>query len=113
MWEECAVTIEDAIQDKRDEVLRIAANHGAHDLRVFGSAARGDPGPHSDIDLLVVVPPGTHRRDTARGIYRALAHVGFAVDVIVVTTEDVSRYRHAPGTVISSALAEGRELYAA
>ena len=45
------------LAEKRDEILRIAARHGAYNVRVFGSMARGDAGPASDIDLLVDVRP--------------------------------------------------------
>ena len=41
--------------EKRDEILRIAVRHGAYNVRVFGSMARGDAGPASDVDLLVDV----------------------------------------------------------
>lgn len=41
------------IETKRDEILRIAAEHGACDLRLFGSAARVESELHSDVDLLV------------------------------------------------------------
>lgn len=41
------------LNERRSEILRIAARHGARDLRVFGSVARGEDGPDSDIDLLV------------------------------------------------------------
>ncbi|MBI2236633.1 MAG: nucleotidyltransferase family protein [Magnetospirillum sp.] len=41
------------LDEKRDEILRLAALHGAGQVRVFGSVARGDDGPDSDIDLLV------------------------------------------------------------
>lgn len=80
---------------------------------LFGSHARGDAGPDSDLDFLVITAPGTHRRDTAKAIYRRLAGLGHAVDVVVVTTDDVAAYATAPGLVIATALAEGRELYAA
>lgn len=43
------------IQLKRDDILRIAAGHGACNVRLFGSMARGDAGPESDVDLLVDV----------------------------------------------------------
>ena len=43
------------LAEKREEILRIAARHGAYNVRVFGSMARGDAGPASDIDLLVDV----------------------------------------------------------
>jgi predicted nucleotidyltransferase len=42
------------LDEKRDEILRLAALHGAGQVRVFGSVARGDDGPDSDIDLLVL-----------------------------------------------------------
>jgi len=47
-----------AIRDHRDEILRLARAHGAHNLRLFGSAARGDDRPDSDLDLLVEMEPG-------------------------------------------------------
>ena len=45
------------IHEKRDEILRLAARHGAYNVRVFGSAARGEAGPDSDLDFLVNVGP--------------------------------------------------------
>lgn len=44
-----------AIHARRDEVLRVAARHGAENILLFGSAARGEDTPDSDIDLLVDV----------------------------------------------------------
>ena len=41
------------IRDNREQILRIAAKHGAHDVRVFGSVARGDFDDKSDVDLLI------------------------------------------------------------
>jgi predicted nucleotidyltransferase len=52
------VTIEQ-VYEKRDEILRIAAKHGARDVRIFGSVARGDADEDSDVDLLVEVGPTT------------------------------------------------------
>ena len=43
------------VQSKREEILRLARRHGV--IRVFGSMARGDAGPQSDVDLLVEVGP--------------------------------------------------------
>jgi predicted nucleotidyltransferase len=45
--------IAEIIGDKRDEILRLAHKHGATNVRVFGSVARGEAGPESDLDLLV------------------------------------------------------------
>ena len=46
------------LTEKREEILRIAAQHGVRDIRVFGSVARGEAGPDSDLDLLVEMEPG-------------------------------------------------------
>jgi predicted nucleotidyltransferase len=53
--QEQAVTLEQLLREKRDDIKRIAARHGAYNLRVFGSVARGEAGPESDIDLLIDV----------------------------------------------------------
>ncbi len=80
---------------------------------LFGSAARGEARADSDIDVLVIVPRGSHRRTTARMIYRRLLGFGLPVDVVVATQEDVEKYSASPGLVYREALGEGRELYAA
>ena len=41
------------LEERREDILRISARYGARNVRVFGSAARGDDGPDSDVDLLV------------------------------------------------------------
>lgn len=79
---------------------------------LFGSGASGTMGPNSDIDLLVVVPPGTHRRQTAQKIYQSLMGTGFATDAIVVTEDDLKVYADHPGMVIRLALKEGKIVYA-
>ena len=45
------------LQEKREDILRIAEKHGAFNVRVFGSVARGEAGPDSDVDFLVDVGP--------------------------------------------------------
>lgn len=47
--------IEDVVRERREEILRIAERHGAFNVRLFGSVARGEAGPDSDVDLLVDV----------------------------------------------------------
>lgn len=49
--------IAEVVSSKRDQILRIAAKHGVQRIRVFGSVARGDAGPQSDVDFLVEVGP--------------------------------------------------------
>ena len=78
---------------------------------LFGSAARGQMGPHSDFDLLVVKSNISHRGHLTEAIYDNLFGVGQAVDVVVVTPEDIDRYRDVHCLVINPALREGRTVY--
>jgi len=80
---------------------------------LFGSAARGETGPDSDIDLLVIKSGVEHRGRLAQRIYRALIGVGAPVDIVVVAPEDVERFGHRVGSIIRPALRDGREVYAA
>ena len=51
------MTLQELTAQKRDEIRRIAARHGARNVRLFGSMVRGDAGPTSDVDLLVEAGP--------------------------------------------------------
>ncbi len=53
------MTIRQLLRERRDEIQRIAAKHGASNIRVFGSVARGEARPDSDIDLLIDAGPLT------------------------------------------------------
>ena len=92
---------------------RIAAAVTPHRIILFGSAARGEAGPGSDLDVLVIMPDGVHRGHTAERIYRELWGFGLAKDIVVVTASDVRQCADDPFTVIRQALTEGRELYRA
>lgn len=63
-----------------------------HPLRVllFGSATRGELAAGSDIDLLVVMPDGTHRRQTAQHLYRRMRGFGVPFDILVATPRDLT-----------------------
>ncbi len=96
-----------------DEIVRRVVEVAQPEkIILFGSAARGEMGPHSDVDLLVI-KSGAHRLDLTAQIYRNLHGLSEAVDVIVVTPEDVERYRHTHALVIAPALREGKVVYAA
>jgi predicted nucleotidyltransferase len=67
------------LQRTLDELVhRIVRAVHPRRIIVFGSAARGGMGPNSDLDVLVVMPDGIHRRRTAQSIYRSLTGLGTA-----------------------------------
>lgn len=78
---------------------------------LFGSAAREAMGPDSDIDLLIVVRDGVHRRRTAQTVYKSLRGVGVSKDVVVATESDIRQFGTNPSLVIYSALRHGKEIY--
>jgi predicted nucleotidyltransferase len=94
----------------KDLVARIRSVGPVRRVILFGSAARGTMGPDSDLDVLVVVPEGTHRRARAEEIYRRLRGFGIATDVVVATERDLADHADDPWRVYSSALAEGKDL---
>ena len=72
-----------SLNEHRDEILSIAARHGARNVRLFGSVARGDARPDSDIDLLVDLEPGRSLLDHV-GLWQDLEELlGRRVDVVV------------------------------
>ena len=97
-----------------DEVVRRIVEVAQPDeIILFGSAARGEIGPDSDLDFLVVKSGVPHRRRLAQAIYLALFGIAVPVDVIVVTPEDIQALRDKMGTMIGPALREGKRVYAA
>ena len=96
----------------REIVRRIVEVARPERIILYGSAARGEMDPHSDVDLLVV-KEGVHRRDTAALILDEMSGVGAAVDVVVVTPEDIERYGDSHALVIKPALQQGKVVYEA
>lgn len=83
---------------------------------LFGSRARGEAGPDSDVDLLVVEPAGgdaemRDRRAMAGRLYRRLAGFGIPKDVVIYSAAEVGRHGKSPNHVVGRALREGRCLY--
>jgi predicted nucleotidyltransferase len=70
------------VESRREQVLTIAARHHADRVRLFGSAARGDDGPDSDIDLLVDFDQGSSLFDLMHMARELQALFGRAVDVV-------------------------------
>lgn len=96
-----------------DLVQQIVAIVHPRRIILFGSAACGQMHAGSDVDILIVMPDGVHRRQTAQHLYRDLPAFGIAKDLIVVTESDIERYGDNPSLVLYPALREGKELYAA
>ena len=76
------MTLQEIRTSKRDEILRLAAKHGARNARVFGSVARSENDERSDIDFLVDLEPGRSLFDLG-GLLMALEELlGAEVDVV-------------------------------
>ena len=104
---------EDDQQAVLDEIIRrIVEVATPEKIILFGSAARGEMGPNSDLDLLVVKSGIVHRGQLTEAIYMNLFGVAQAVDIVVATPDDVERYRDSVAMVIRPALQEGRVVYA-
>jgi predicted nucleotidyltransferase len=95
-----------------DIVRRIVEVARPRQIVLFGSAARGAMGPNSDVDLLVVKGGRFHRGRLLEAIYRNLYGAAAAVDVVVVTPEELERYRDDPYLIVAPALREGKLVYA-
>jgi uncharacterized protein len=86
-----------------------------HPLRIilFGSAARGEMGPNSDLDALVVVTDQSDCRAVNKVLARKLRGLGYATDIVVVRQGDLDHYGSNRYLVLHTALSEGKELYRA
>jgi len=76
------MNIYDFIKGKRGEILRIASRHGARNVRIFGSAARGDAGDDSDVDFLVDMEPGRSLLDLSGLLLDLRELLGREVDIV-------------------------------
>ncbi|HEX9990785.1 MAG TPA: nucleotidyltransferase family protein [Chloroflexia bacterium] len=77
-----ATRVAEKLKTYRADMLRIAAQHGAGNVGVFGSVARGEATPDSDLDLLVEMEPGRSLLDLSRLLLDLQDLVGSEVDVI-------------------------------
>lgn len=93
------ITVNDSITYLGEIIRRIIEVAQPEKIILFGSAARGEMGPDSDLDFLVVKRGAKHRRRLAQQIYLNLFGITVPVDVVVVTPEDVQAYagRSIPG----------------
>lgn len=100
------------VQDSiRNMVQRIAAQFRPDKIILFGSHARGDARPDSDVDLMVIMPVQGSKRQKATEIDMALADRTVPLDLLVVTPEDFERGQAEIGSVLRPAALEGQVLY--
>jgi len=74
--------IHELLKVKREEILGIAAKHGARNVRIFGSVARGQAGAQSDLDVLVDLDPGHSLFDLGGFLMDLQELLGCKVDVV-------------------------------
>jgi predicted nucleotidyltransferase len=74
--------IDDLVKEMREEILKIAANHGARKVLIFGSVARGEADSESDLDLLVEFLPGSTLLSQSAMIRELEDLLGIKVDVV-------------------------------
>lgn len=79
---------------------------------LFGSYVRGQVGPNSDLDILVVVGEGVEncRRESVR-IRKALRGISMPIDILVVRQQDLQELADTPGFIYASVLREGEVVY--
>jgi uncharacterized protein len=100
------------IEAKIKEITRrIVEQFSPEQIILFGSMARGSPTPDSDADLLIVARATGSKRKLASDIELAVADIEIPKDVLVVTPEEVMRYRNVVGSIIYPAIHEGKVLY--
>ena len=74
--------LEKSLRLKRNDILRLASRHGAKNVRIFGSAARGEAGPESDVDFLVKMEEGRSLLDLSALVAKLQDLLGHKVDVV-------------------------------
>ena len=90
---------------------RIIRRFNPERIILFGSHARGEADPDSDVDLLVVMPVEGSKREQQLEVRMALPNLGIPVDVIVTRPEDFAWRKDVVGTIEWPAAHEGKVLY--
>jgi uncharacterized protein len=80
LWRGSVDVIE--LRERREEILQVAERYGAHNVRIFGSAVRGEAGPESDVDFLVELEPTRSLLDLGGLLMDLQELLGRDVDVV-------------------------------
>jgi uncharacterized protein len=96
----------------RRMVKRIVQTFDPEQIILFGSQARGDAGPDSDVDLLVVMDVKGNKAEKALEIHRALREFVVPLDIFVTTPEDFAWRKDIVGTIEWPASKDGKVMYA-
>ncbi|HST68179.1 MAG TPA: nucleotidyltransferase domain-containing protein [Solirubrobacterales bacterium] len=89
---------------------RLAAAAPDSQVILFGSHARGEATPRSDVDFLVVEPEVANEAEESIRLHRTLRDLRLPADVIVVSREYADRWREVKGGVVHAAMSQGRVL---
>lgn len=106
----------DGIMPMTDEALieeagrRLSAAAPDADVILFGSRARGESRPDSDLDLLVIEPKFDRRGDEYGRLRKELRGLDVAIDLVIYRKDEAEKWRSVPGSFLHRALGEGRVL---
>ena len=92
-------------------VEKIVQTFGPRRIVMFGSRARGEGGPDSDLDLMVEMESDRPPRERARAVDALFDHRRWSMDLLVYTPEEVQRARDTLGTLLYTIEREGKVLY--
>ena len=107
------ITVTDEVLDEM--VRAIVREVDPEEIWLFGSYARGQAGPDSDLDILVVerepFEPGRSRLAEITRVYNALRDFPLALDVLMYSREELDKWRHSLNHIAAQCLREGRLVY--
>ncbi|MBU0702300.1 MAG: nucleotidyltransferase domain-containing protein [Chloroflexi bacterium] len=92
-------------------VRRIVETSRPQKIIMFGSRARGEARPESDIDLLVIAESSKPRHQRAAPLYGAVSDILVAMDILVYTPGEVKEWSNVPQAFVTTAVREGQVLY--
>ena len=101
----------DALAKLPEITRRIVKTSDPEKIILFGSYARGETNPDSDLDLLVIVPNVKRLRAESVRVRRSLRGLLIPIDVVIATPEQIDRLGNVTGLVYHTALSEGKVVY--